>query len=395
MTKDADVIIVGGGLAGCLIALRLAEARPSLRILIAEAADALAGNHTWSFFETDLSPSQRTWIDRFVSYRWPGYEVRFDDSSHTLTTGYRSMTSESLREGVERKFGPAVLLGVRASAVIHDRVDIEGRGPLRADCVIDARGGRATPALAIGFQKFLGQELLLTEPHGMRVPIVMDATVAQTDGYRFVYTLPLDPKRVLIEDTYYSDGGALPEASLRRRISDYAAAMGWAVADVVREEQGVLPIILAGDHERLVADDASGSPRVGLAAALVHPTTGYSLPDAVRVADLLAERVATTGKLASADVRDVVHAYSRSIWAKRGYYRFLNRMLFLAAQPSERHRILARFYGLEQPLIERFYAADIQPGDKMRIFLHMLMKPPIPISSALACLSESSAFRTQ
>ena len=35
--------------------------------------------------------------------------------------------------------------------------------------------------------------------------VVMDATVPQEDGFRFVYALPLDPDRVLVEDTYFSD----------------------------------------------------------------------------------------------------------------------------------------------------------------------------------------------
>ena len=43
----------------------------------------------------------------------------------------------------------------------------------------------------------------------------MDATVPQRDGFRFVYTLPFAPDRVLIEDTYYSDGLDLDPAALR------------------------------------------------------------------------------------------------------------------------------------------------------------------------------------
>ena len=40
-----------------------------------------------------------------------------------------------------------------------------------------------------------------------------DATVEQLDGFRFLYTLPFGPDQLLVEDTRYSDGPALPRAS--------------------------------------------------------------------------------------------------------------------------------------------------------------------------------------
>ena len=49
----------------------------------------------------------------------------------------------------------------------------------------------------------------------------------------------------------------------------------------------MLPIVLAGDMDRLLGPRRS-VPRVGLRAALFHPTTGYSLPDAVRIAETIA-----------------------------------------------------------------------------------------------------------
>jgi lycopene beta-cyclase len=61
-------------------------------------------------------------------------------------------------------------------------------------------------------------------------------------------------------------------------------------------------------------------------------------------------------------------------------------MLFRAAAPGERYKVLQRFYGLPQPLIERFYAGQITWRDKLRI---LAGKPPVPIRRALSCLSEA------
>ncbi|MEJ0065044.1 MAG: lycopene cyclase family protein [Caulobacteraceae bacterium] len=77
---------------------------------------------------------------------------------------------------------------------------------------------------------------------------------------------------------------------------------------------------------------------------------------------------------------------STKVWKGRAFYRLLNRMLFRAAQPDQRYKVLERFYRLPAPLIERFYAGDATLGDKLRI---LSGKPPVPIGRALGCLSEA------
>ncbi len=229
--------------------------------------------------------------------------------------------------------------------------------------------------MALGFQKFLGQELRLAHPHGLDAPLLMDATVDQEDGYRFVYLLPFAPDTLLVEDTYYADGGEVDADALRARIAGYAAARGWQVAEVLREEQGVLPIVLSGDPEAEWRA-AGGVPRSGLAAGLFHPTTGYSLPDAVRLADLVARLPDLAAPALFAALRD--HALAQ--WRRRGFFRLLNRMLFLAAPPAARRRVMQRFYGLPEPLVARFYAARPTLADRVRI---LSGRPPVPVGAAL------------
>ena len=53
--------------------------------------------------------------------------------------------------------------------------------------------------------------------------------------------------------------------------------------------------------------------------------------------------------------------------AARGFYRMLDRMLFKAAEPAERYRVLERFYPLDPQLIGRFYAGRSTMMDKARI----------------------------
>jgi lycopene beta-cyclase len=210
----------------------------------------------------------------------------------------------------------------------------------------------------------------------------MDATVEQIDGFRFVYTLPFAERSVLVEDTRYSDTPHLDDQELRREIERYCDRQGLRVRKVDREERGVLPIVLSGNVRTLWSEGESRVPRSGLRAALFHPTTGYSLPDAVRLADDLA---ASRGPLRSAELHARIRERSLRLWKSGGYFRFLNRMMFGAAAPPDRRLIMERFYRLPEPLISRFYAGRLTWRDRVRI---LSGRPPVPVWRALRCLLE-------
>jgi len=380
---EADVLLVGGGLASSLIALRLRRERPALRIVLLERDLRIGGEHTWCHFATDVSPQIGEWLAPLVVHDWPGYEVRFPAHARTLSTPYRAITSERLHAVMASLLGEDAWLGVEAAEVRAGEVKLADGRRLAAPLVIDARGPRRSRRLALAWQKFIGQEVRLARPHGLQRPVVMDATVPQIDGYRFLYVLPLAPDRLLVEDTRYSDTPALDRAELTRDIEAYASRSGWEISAVVREEQGVLPIALAGDIEAYWNEaPAGGGADAGLRAALFHPTTGYSLPDAARQAEL----IATLPELTTAAARAAVVAMSKQAWAARSFYRLLNRMLFRAARPTRRYVVLERFYRLGLPLIERFYAGRLTATDRVRI---LVGRPPVPIAAAMRCLSEA------
>jgi lycopene beta-cyclase len=382
---DADLILVGGGLANGLLALRLRQQRPDLRLLVLEQGDTLGGNHTWSFHEHDLTPAQQRWLEPMVGKRWPGYEVIFPDLGRRLGSGYASIFSERFHQYLMPELSDGVRLRTAVASVEPQRLRLASGETLQAGAVIDGRGVRRTDQLALGFQKFLGQELRLQQPHGLQEPIIMDASVAQQDGYRFVYVLPLSADRLLIEDTYYADGDAVAPETLRDNIRQYAGSRGWVVAEVLREEQGVLPIVLAGDLPAFW-DEARGVPQTGLSAALFHPTTGYSLPDAVRLADHLI----ALDRWDAASLFEATRNYSLAQWRQRGFFRLLNRMLFLAGPADRRWAVMQRFYRLREPLIQRFYAANLTSWDRLRI---VSGKPPVPLGEALRALAAHDLHR--
>ncbi len=377
---DFDLILAGGGLANGLIALRLAQKRPDLRVAIVEAAPTLGGDHTWSSFAADIPAEARRWTAPLFAHRWSEYAIRFPGHARTLPQGYGSATSARLDAALRAALPPGrILTGTPVSALDPEGVTLADQRRLSARGVIDGRGQRRTPHLDLRWQKFLGMELDLARPHGLAGPIIMDATIPQTDGYRFVYTLPFSPTRVLVEDTYYADGPDLAPDLLRRHILDYAAAQGWEVVATGREEHGVLPLALGGDIAAFWREGDAGVARSGLGAALFHPVTGYSFPDAVAAAEL----VAALPRHDSATLRRALRAHSVATWRRRRLYRMLNRMLFLAARDEERRHILERFYRLDGDLVARFYAAQNTLYDWARI---LTGTPPIPIPRAVRTL---------
>ncbi len=176
-----------------------------------------------------------------------------------------------------------------------------------------------------------------------------------------------------LEDTYFSDSPVMDRALLRAEVLRYAARNGYAVARVVREEHGVLPL---PTHATVAANPASGGPYLaGFQGGWFHPTTGYSFPIAARLAALVAS-------VAPAVLR--AHAWpehARAHHRQFRFYAFLNRLLFRCFAPENRHSVIERFYRLEEPMLRRFYAMSLTGADRAQIFC---ARPPRGFSLRLA-----------
>ncbi len=381
MTDPAppDIAIVGGGLAGGLIALALAKKRPDLGLLLIEAEDRFGGNHVWSCFDSDIAPEHGWLVAPLFVHAWPGHEVRFPSYERGFTTGYRSIESERLDTAIRSALPTGSLMRGTVAALAPTSVRLDDGRTFTAGAVIDARGPGDMSALDLGYQKFMGQRLELAEPHGLTRPVIMDAAVDQLDGYRFVYVLPFGLRSVFVEDTYYSDTPDLDSQCLAARISAYAAAQGWQVERAGRTETGVLPVCMGGDFDRFWRAGGDGIPKAGLRGGFFHAMTGYSLVDAVRVAAMVADMTDLSAPALHARLRRAAIEH----WRGGAFYRMLATLLFKAAEPAERHRVLSRFYRLDPALIDRFYAGRSSTFDKLRI---LAGKPPVPVGRALAAL---------
>jgi lycopene beta-cyclase len=367
-------LIVGGGLAGGLAALALADAGRGAGVTLVEAGERLAGNHTWSFHETDLEGEARGLVLPFVSTRWPRQLVRFPGHERTLEIGYATVTARDFEQRLAARLarsGVRVILGRRAAAVESTSVRLDDGTALTAPSVIDARGPEVTaprPGVA-GYQKFVGLELDLAGDGPWDVPTVMDATVPQVDGFRFVYVLPFSRRHVLVEDTVYSETPDLDLEAFERRVLEHTRASGGEVRRVLRRESGVLPLPL--DDQTSSSPATEGPHRIGYRGGFFHPVTGYSLPVAARVAVALARAGSPEA------IGPALAAVRRDLVGQRRFERLLNRLMFRAMPAAERWRALARFYRLPEGTIARFYASRNTTWDRARV---LLGRPPAGVS---------------
>ena len=376
MTRSFDYVLVGGGLQSTLMALALRARRPGSTIAVVEKAEALGGNHTWSFHGGDVPARAMSWLDPLVAHRWPAHDVVFPGLRRTIVQAYASIPSARVdgivRAALATSAGSAIFTGSAVATVLPRSVTLADGRLLEARLVVDARGPETRGfEEGAGYQKFLGLELAVGGPLGIGRPCLMDATVLQTDGFRFVYTLPLAADRVLVEDTYYSDSPEMHEETLRARVMDYARARGWRGARVVREETGVLPLPWRGPLPR----PRHPPLRAGYGGGWFHPVTGYSLPIAVRLAEHVADH--EVEQVFGPDLDRLAKEHRR----QARFAHLLNRLMFGAYPPDARWHVLERFYRLPEATIERFYALRLRAVDLVRI---LGGRPPAGLSLRLA-----------
>lgn len=388
LTGPFDHVIVGGGLQGCLLAQALAHHRPEARVILIERASDLCGNHTWSFHETDIPEQARVWFDPLVDHRWPGYLVRFPGLSRRVGIPYATISSVGLRAATRRLAaetegrtgrGALVIRSGEASEIMSSTRVRLGDGTLvDGVTVVDCRGRAASAGQprGAGYQSFIGHEFRIGRRWPATEPTVMDVREDQACGFEFLYELPFGPDRVLLEYTRFSVEPTCDESRAESLIATRLAEAGVNVTERLRTERGCLPMPYVASAKAPAASVAGG-----YAGGWYHAATGYSMPLAVRFADIVAraepDRIADD--LATAAAGDSL---------RRGFTRFLNRLLFCLVTPRDRWKIFRRFYRvLSEDRIARFYAHRFTIADAARI---VIGRPPsglAPIRFAKSFLS--------
>ena len=367
----SDHLIVGGGLAGGLIALALANVGRGRQVTLIEREPHLGGNHTWSFHLTDLGDDEWELVAPLVARRWEQQEVRFPGTSGCSTMGYATVTGARFAEVVTARLvaaGVRVLLNRRVSGARSSVVRFEdgslarGRaGDRRARAGLDRAGGR-------GLSEVPGpraRRCSRTAPGPGRCSWMRRSRKRTASG---LSTCSRSPPAVCWSRTPYSDSPSLDRVESERRILAYVADHGATVTRVQRRETGVLPLPLDGG------------------AALAAPRRRHRGRVSRRVLPPGDRIFASAGRTCGAGSGERAHrrrnlgggscpgSPARAAAPVRAA---AQPAVFDAMAPASRWTALDRFYRLPEATIARFYASRSTWADRARI---LVGRPPAGLS---------------
>ena len=382
-----DYLLVGGGLQSGLMAMAINHYQPRARVAIVERDAQLAGNHTWSFHRSDIPSECEAWATPCIESQWPQYEILVGGRRRLVHIPYATCSSTHFATTVTAQLrgeGCKILTNTNVSEVLRNCVRLSDGTELRGTVVLDNRGplAKAQEFSGGGFQKFWGFEVQLSADWPTPHPIVMDDRIDQTDGFRFVYSLPFEPRRVLVEDTRFSNSSSIQRSECLQHVTSYLAARRCTDWTIVREEHGVLPMPTGGILPGSSLPELAGGYRGGW----FHAATGYSFPLAIQVA----QAVATTPP---EQLLAALQGLSRQQAGRARFARFLNRLLFDLVSPQSRYQIFRRFYRvLDEPAIARFYGHRFTRTDAFRIVVGWPPGGLRPLNFARSLLTRRSTL---
>ena len=300
MAEHANLLILGGGLAGLALAERLAQSGAGGRVRILEPRQHYTDDRSWAFW----TPSDGHWAAS-ATRTWERWRCSTRGGASVVASAagwrYAYLRSSTVYAAALRAIAdaPHITLeqGVRAGAVTATADGVEvatSAGIIAARHVVDTRPPNAARlATSRMFQCFAGRELALEAP-GIDDCEVELMTDMRTDarGFVFSYVLPLSPTRVLVEVTRFS---ARPIGAdlLALDLDALVAARGWGRARVLRTEQAVLPMGLPPPSR----DEAiAGVVLAGTQAGALRAASGYGFLRIQAWAERCAEALARDGR---------------------------------------------------------------------------------------------------
>jgi len=361
-----DAVIAGGGLSGLSLAAHLATGGWADRtVLIVDDPGATPPATRWGFWSagTDL-------LDAAVSRTYRQVRIRAAGADRILPLGryrYHVVHRPDLYRVVRSLVAPGYrFVPGRVTRIDGGEVTIDGR-TVHADWVFDSITAPPPGTPADARLAFTGWEVHCARPvFEPDTPVLFDFRTPQQCNARFVYVLPDDPYRALVELTAFVPRHARPPTPAERTeaLAGYLATAGDYT--VLGTESAILPL-----RSRAPARGTGRVLRIGARGGLVKASTGYAYQRIQRDSAAIAESLARHG-----------HPFALPRTPPR--YRLLDAVLLdvLRREPARLEEAFARLFAANPAeRVLRFLDEDTRVPDEARLIASL---PPVPYLRALA-----------
>ena len=300
---EYDYLIVGGGAAGLSLAYHIAQ-EPRLagkKVLLIESEAKTQNDRTWSFWTDEPSL-----FDSIVAHEWhkiafrsPGFERVFDMGRYRYKTinglDYYRFVQQTLadkpnftmlRGSVEHLVNtPTGVHATAGTSTYTARYAFDSRPPN----LVKLKQPQKHRYL---LQHFVGWEIETeTDVFDPTTVEFMDFRGEQQHEARFIYVLPFEPRKALVEYTLFSET-VLPKAKYEAAIREYLSnTLDLNAYRVVAEEVGAIPMT---DHP-LPARIGEHIINLGTRGGRAKPSTGYAFKRIQQHSARLVNALTTTG----------------------------------------------------------------------------------------------------
>ncbi len=298
-TKTFDIIIAGAGLSGLSLAWYLAEGDYKGNVLLVDSSFAPHNSKTWCFWA-----NHKPYFPDIIYKKWKKsyfaaqdyqsflymneyayYCIRENDFKEFVLTKLRKKSNFTLlEEGILDIYGSkkkAMLVTKNSDTYVADSIFQSIIQPESAN-----REHLKYPLL----QHFYGIEIETADGiFDSNTFVIMDVDHSFEDGYAFMYVLPYNHNRALIEFTVFSKN-VLPKKEYRKKIRAYIKEKyGFSKTDYksIRKEFGVIPM----DDRPFEPTLDSNIYNLGTMGGLTKASTGYTFTRVQRYSKLLAKSI--------------------------------------------------------------------------------------------------------
>ena len=338
---EKPVIILGGGLIGGLLAYRMKMALPEVDFKLYQESSVLGDHELCSFRQSDCEESMG-WMKPFINHSWDRHQIKFPRFHKWLMSPYHLIESQHFHDMIFKAIGPD-------RVKLSDTMDIE-LALREASFVIDTRN--RCHYKKKGFRKFLYLDVELSEDHHLIAPVVFEGCLDKNGSARNFRYFPLGPRRLLVNDFWYSKNNQLHLSEMRLELSASLSQRGWKISRVIREDFGVSEVPIS---DPIILQEG----RVINLASLFHDTTGCAIPLSTRLIDRMVQTSFRFG-----EIKEVVTKFRQEHEADKKFFRFLNRLLL-----EENQQIFEAIYQQPAQVLERFHRGKLNYLDRSRIIV--------------------------